>query len=601
MSKAHSFHIPVMGIGFTTETPLKVSQYGIDSVISLVDDLLLENLRKFYCEKFKLNYNEISEKASDSRAKRITSYLNLVNDLAEKKFEQFKNTAIEKTNDLKEYINLFPDSSSIKKDFRELMTKLPGVNELREWIKENLSMGSIDVNIMTKLDKENYNKNELLPTEFNDAHAALRGFANSDLNSTIVFSAGMNPRLYSYAEQFEDFYPNQQGEIKKRIALKVSDYRSAMIQGKVFAKKGLWVSEYRIESGLNCGGHAFATEGYLMGPILEEFKENREFLQKSTFEILVQSLKEKNKEIPNQLLPIKLTAQGGVGTSEEHDFLIEHYKVDSVGWGSPFLLVDEATVVDEGTRELLTNAEEEDLFLSGVSPLGVKFNSLRNSSMEVEKYQRLKEGDPGSKCPRRFLVSNTEYTERRICTASKQYQRKKFKELEEKQLSDSENKAEYDKIAAKECICVGLAASSYLANEMESKVNNKVSVCPGPNLAYFNKRMSLKNMIDHIYGRTNMLAKKERPHMFIKELGLYLEHLKEKVDEARSSMTKKQEKNLQAFAKNLKDGISYYQQLFSNLKDRFVDSRKNIINDLEKGTVELLELKKEIEAPKINA
>ena len=42
MKKTHSFHIPVMGIGFTIDTPLKVSPYGMDSVISLVDDILLE-------------------------------------------------------------------------------------------------------------------------------------------------------------------------------------------------------------------------------------------------------------------------------------------------------------------------------------------------------------------------------------------------------------------------------------------------------------------------------------------------------------------------------------------------------------------------------
>ena len=48
MQKSHSFHIPVMGIGFTIDTPLKVSKYGIDSVISLVDDVLLEKIRKSY-------------------------------------------------------------------------------------------------------------------------------------------------------------------------------------------------------------------------------------------------------------------------------------------------------------------------------------------------------------------------------------------------------------------------------------------------------------------------------------------------------------------------------------------------------------------------
>jgi len=50
------------GIGFTIDTPLKVSQFGIDSVISLVDDKLLEKLRKMYSEKFELQYNEINEK-----------------------------------------------------------------------------------------------------------------------------------------------------------------------------------------------------------------------------------------------------------------------------------------------------------------------------------------------------------------------------------------------------------------------------------------------------------------------------------------------------------------------------------------------------------
>jgi hypothetical protein len=72
MTNAHSFHIPVMGIGFTIDTPLKVSQFGINSVISLVDDILIEKLRKMYCDKFGRPYSEITEKIDDFRAKRIT-------------------------------------------------------------------------------------------------------------------------------------------------------------------------------------------------------------------------------------------------------------------------------------------------------------------------------------------------------------------------------------------------------------------------------------------------------------------------------------------------------------------------------------------------
>ena len=99
MKKTHSFHIPVMGIGFTIDTPLKVAQYGMDSVISLVDDILLEKLRKMYCDKFEVPYNEITDKIDDFRAKRITSYLNLISDLANKKFESLKDITSEKSDE----------------------------------------------------------------------------------------------------------------------------------------------------------------------------------------------------------------------------------------------------------------------------------------------------------------------------------------------------------------------------------------------------------------------------------------------------------------------------------------------------------------------
>jgi len=259
MAKLHSFHIPVMGIGYTIDSPVKVSHFGIDSVISLVDDILMEKLRKMYCEKFEMPFTEISVKIKDFRAKRITSYLNMVNKIAKKKFDDLKSNALDKDTDLSKLLNMLPDGSVIKQKFQNIKTDID-LQEIGNWIKNSLTPGSIDVNIMTKLDKENYKNGEKLPIEFNDAHAALRGYANSDLSSSLVLSAGMSPRLYSYIENFEDFYPDENGQIKKKIALKVSDYRSALIQGKFLAKKGLWVSEFRIESGLNCGGHAFASD-----------------------------------------------------------------------------------------------------------------------------------------------------------------------------------------------------------------------------------------------------------------------------------------------------------------------------------------------------
>ncbi len=74
---------------------------------------------------------------------------------------------------------------------------------------------------------------------YNDAHASLRGFAHSKIASSMVLSAGMNPRLYSYIEEFDDFFPDENGVIRKKIILKVSDFRSAMIQGIFWLKRTL--------------------------------------------------------------------------------------------------------------------------------------------------------------------------------------------------------------------------------------------------------------------------------------------------------------------------------------------------------------------------
>ena len=596
MKKTHSFHIPVMGIGFTIDTPLKVSKYGIDSVISLVDDILLEKLRKMYSEKFNLPYKEITEKAEDFRAKRITSYLNMVNHLARKKFDEFVNISVEKGHEIKEYFNMLPDTSAIKQEFKKLTADYFDMHKVSHWLKKNLHMGSIDVNIMTKVDKENYLNGEKLPPEFNDAHAALRGFAESDLESSVILSAGMSPRLYGYIENFEDFYPDAHGYIKKKIVLKVSDYRSALVQGKFFAKKGLWVSEYRIESGLNCGGHAFATDGFLMGPILAEFRDNRQDLIASVHEILVRALEEKGRTVPKEKLPLKVSAQGGVGTAEEHQFLLEHYGVDSVGWGTPFLLVPEVTTVDDKTRQQLMQAKEKDLYLSNISPLGVPFNSLRGNSKDVEKMNLVAKGRPGSSCPKKYLVANKEYTEKAICTASRQYQHLKLQEIEEEIVFPQEKQAAMDKVVDKSCICVGLGTSALLVHGLDTKTEGPgVSVCPGPNMAYFSKLMSLKEITDHIYGRINVITRTDRPNMFIKELTIYLEYLHNKIEEARESMSARQEKYLAAFVSNLHDGITYYQRLFSEAKDKFNDTRNTLLHELEVSRQALQNLHQRIE------
>ena len=586
----HSFHIPVLGIGYSIDTPVKVAHLGISSVISLLDDMLMERLREFYSRKFNLPFQAISEKMEDFRAKRITAYLNLVDKLAKDKFEELKASYEQKTSEFSRYIEMLNDSSQLKQKFEQLKKDWNDL-DIKEWIHENLAMGSIDVNIMTKVDKENYRDNKKLPIEYNDGHAALRGFVNSQLSSSVVLSAGMSPRLYNYLETFDEFYPDKDFNLKKKITLKVSDHRSALIQGKYLAKKGLWVSEYRIESGLNCGGHAFPTTGFLLGPVLEEINRNREDLIKQTFDLLKVALKAKNRPCPPEPMEIRITAQGGVGTAEEHQFLADHYHLDSVGWGTPFLLVPEVVNVDEITLELLCESKEDDLFISDISPLGVPFNNLKGNTKDIEKEVYIHNHTPGNPCPKKYAALSNEFGEPALCTASRKYQRLKIGELESKSLDKAEYQKEYDKIVDKSCICVGLGTSALLVNHLDTKVEKPgVSVCPGPNMAYFSEVMTLKEMVDHIYGKINVIKRNDRPHMFIKELMLYIDYLKAKLDDTSRPYSEKQLEYFNTFKENLDKGIQYYKELFSNVKINFREKKARLIAELEKSERKLKQL-----------
>jgi hypothetical protein len=454
--------------------------------------------------------------------------------------------------------------------------------------------GEIDVNIMSKLDRDRYENGEKLPPIYSDAQSALRGFAMSDLSSSIVLSAGMNPRLYSYLEEFDDFYPNADMELKKKVILKVSDYRSALIQGRFLAKKGIWVSEYRIESGLNCGGHAFATDGFLMGPVLEEFKNNRELLIETVHDIYVKALAEKGKPVPEKPFLMKITAQGGVGSNTEHQFLLDYYNLDSIGWGTPFLLVPEAVTVDEQTLEVLCKAKEEDLYLSEVSPMGVLFNNVRGNSMDKKKEEQNKAGKYGFPCTKKYLALFPVFSEEGTCTASKEYQKKKIQELREQNLSQMEFDKELNKITDKACLCAGLTASILVANELDHKMEgDAVSICPGPNLAYFSSTYSLKQMADHIYGRTNVMERTDRPNLFVKELKMYIDYLGTRIEDTIKPISDKQKKHFETFQENLNKGVEYYKELFQKCKTQLEDStsKNNLMADLEKMKLELLALK----------
>lgn len=567
MNTLHTFHIPVMGVGFTLDSPIKVAKYGIDSCISLVQDHVVEKARAMYSKKYRFDYTEITQKVKGYRHKRITAYLNMVNKIVQLEFEK----VLTDDEEQRKYFSLLPNNNTLKLNYMVLKDWNVERNYDFEELLTQIKPGSIDVNIMSKLDRVDEK------TGISDALAALKGYAESDLESSIIFSAGINPRLIAFIETFQDFFPQKGQAPKKKIVLKVSDVRSATIQAKMLVKKGLWPHEFRVESGLNCGGHAFATQGLLLGPVLEAFKQGRGALYNELREMYLKALEEKEIQewLPSMFL---VSVQGGVGTAEEHDFLQKEYCLEKIGWGSPFLLVPEATSVDQTTIKSLAEAKEEDIYLSNSSPMGITYSNLRNSEAEKLRLERIEKGKPGSPCFRKHVVLSTEY-EKPMCAASREYQKRKIADLEKLQLPAPEHQAAFESIVEKECICDGLAVSFLRLNNMVGKDNIQgVSVCPGPNLAYYDRIYSLKEMIDHIYGRQSIL-KVKRPHMFIKELDLYIEHYKNELKKVTDNDVRAM-KYITGFRSNLMEGIQYYEELFKDKLSQVETLKQTLLTTL---------------------
>ena len=554
----HKFHIPVMGTGHSIDTPIRVAHFGISSVISIVDDILIDKVCKHYCQKFDLPYVEISKNDLLARSKRITQYLNTVGKIVENKFNEIKNLPFFESNDKSKYFDLLPDSSALKQKYKQLFF-IKDENEKKKLSNEltnSMQAGSIDVNIMSKVDRTNYAKDgTILSSEFSDAKAALRGFAESNLNSSVVFSAGFNRSLFSYLEQFKDFYRNEIGELKKKIIIKVSDFRSALIQGKFLAAKGLEVSEFRIESGLNCGGHAFASQGYLLPTILSEFVDNKIQLNQQLRPIVKNFYDKSNLKFPESAMmnPPLLTVQGGIGTSGEAMRMLEDFGCDSTGWGSPFLLVPEATCIDQDTVDLLKNAKKDDLYLSNASPLGVPFNNLRKTGSENWTKDRAASGKPGSPCPKGFLISNKEYTDKPICTASRQFQKIKLDEISKSELTPEEKLELQNSVFEKVCLCQHLGNGALIKLDIVPKINAPQSICPGPNVVWFDREYTLEEMVNHIYGRGESLVSADRPHMFCQEVELYINYYEKLIRTIGDSTT--EINYLETFRSNLENGM----------------------------------------------
>lgn len=519
----HYVHIPVMGICYTVDTPIRVSHLGLTSVISLVDDGLLEEYRMAYAKHLGMPL------ASESgRMERIRAYLDFVNDVAEYKFRNIRQMNLggpKAINEKDRYFLMLPADCPLRAQYENVVACSGEARAIAEaQLTTQMEMGEIQANIMVSLDYKNA------------AVEAVRGFALSKVKGGLVLSAGVNLAVFEEISKHKCFYRILGNAPEKKIIIKVSDYRSALVQGRFLAKKGIEVYEYRIESGVNCGGHAFFEGGQLLPDVLKEFIERKQELHEAACKLigkasLANATDFGTLDLPQR--PSRITVQGGLCTADEVKLALS-MGADGVGVGTPFLLVSEATSCDAETRKKLAAATPADVYVSHASPLGVPFMNLKTSTAAelvrkktknyFEQHNRQENADlaPGFPCRQHYLCREIPGFEHPVCMSSREYV--KFRLAEIDSLEKVGNIAPEDACAQRkltlerECICrfLGNGGRKEIEKYSEKVAMNQepVSICPGPGIAYFNREYSLLEMMRHLYGTGPSVCDAQKPHAF---------------------------------------------------------------------------------------
>jgi hypothetical protein len=166
-----------------------------------------------------------------------------------------------------------------------------------------------------------------------------------------------------------------------------------------------------------------------------------------------------------------------------------------------------------------------------------------------------------------------------------------MKQLHEQNFSPDVLKTELTLIEEKDCLCEGLGAGALLKNNITPAHKlTAISICPGPNLAYYSGVFSLQEMVRHIYGRHSVLNTLKRPHVFVNELVLYVDYLKKEIQSQREALTAKQNKYFTSFKENLLLGVNYYKTIGPEIKQFSKTQLESFEVDLRKLEVEISEI-----------
>ena len=520
-----------MGTGFSIDSALNIARYGISSTVSVVDDLMCRDAHIHHAIVNGDTYFPPAEGENQIVA-HIRDYLEYIDGVIQRDSAQLRSSPLEDTvGGLGRYYELLPPESELSGLYNEWQDATGERKaELEATLRSAAVPAEIDVNVMVLVNRTPYVKGEPVPYDQADAFTAVQGFAEADINGSIVFSAGLNPKLYSYAADTGAFYPSEDGKTSKHVTLKVSDYRSAESQGRMFAKKGILVSEFRIESGENCGGHTFATKGKGMGPTLQEFVDNKDALYDMLVKLANKARKKRDIPLLGESEGFRVTYQGGLQSHDEVALLKNLYGIDGYGTGSSSLLVDEIANLDTEHVERLALARRDGFKHGGSSPTGIDFWILKSSQAEIDRQARVANGDFGYACTKGFLKLEPKMSDVPICTASKAYERKAVDFIEELDLSDEDRATLFDQVTDKLSICKMLGHGAEI-NYGNAEGKTPI-VCSGPSAADFDRSYTLEEFMGHFYGIGDDIRAKERQngHVFVNELEIMIDSYSDVVD-----------------------------------------------------------------------
>lgn len=109
------------GISFYSRHSYKSSKIRISSVVSIIEDQMIEQMRAVICKNEDLPYIEIKKDEEDYRARRITAYLNVLDIVLQKQMVQLKKEKFDEDQMINQYFEMLPDYSSSKALYKKML------------------------------------------------------------------------------------------------------------------------------------------------------------------------------------------------------------------------------------------------------------------------------------------------------------------------------------------------------------------------------------------------------------------------------------------------------------------------------------------------